>query len=748
MNITSQYSIIRYNGKQTFSLLNPPSSRKTVDGVTIVNPDYIKYYELINTVEKIYDTQSSPKGNIPIFWTISSGNYYIPSPDSTLSGLVPGKTYYFVSRSEADLPISVPLISGTLTEDVYISGCSGVDYSCCPVFTSIGSTGLNSPDVVLTSQSGNYHYMSIGLSNLIPNKSYFYNISSLNSNWPTYVNPKSGIYTPSSSSGNIDAVVHFGLDLNDNIGNLPYTYDISASLKDKYSLLNIFLSGINIDSDCKPINKSLFVRCYDCLPKTDCPNVIFANSPSLVLASDCCSANQTLSVNVTNAIPGREYSYEFLASSGVSITSLETGVAVFGNTGAGKINTTFNMYNTPVGVIQVTVTDTYSNKSVMDFLSTSCGTCQNTGGNNGGTTPVYSVSDVSVYTIDTTQSENYVLNRINYANNSWFVPCDDAAGGDYFLKSSDAITWTKHLVLGQAGNWSRIVYGNNTYVIYNNTTRKIRYSTDSITWTEANFTASALTYGSGTYELFFSGGKFRLFANSYGINFYSSDGINWSTGTSLTGNNNLINSLLSWKIIYYLNNNLLLIGSNSASSWIYFSNNDGTSWSAVATLDNTQIGYISSGILKNKNSVFYVNNRYYIGLSDKLISSSNGTAWTTVYNPTQTVNSASYNGINCVLDISLNLSSKFSVSDNLSNFIIRYPADSYTNGCTYNVNNKFLSIARNGIIYGHLDGITLYKLQTNFSSSTVWDNSDALIASNKVILFSTADKKLASFSIT
>jgi hypothetical protein len=746
MNITSQYSIARYNGKEYFSLVNPPNSRSTVNGITIVNPDYIKYYEFLNTVEKVYDTQLSPKGNIPIFWTVSSGNTYVPSSDSTLSGLAPGKTYYFVSRSEADLPISVPLISGILIENVGINTCSGIDYDCCPSFTSIGSTGLNSPDIVLNSASGNYYYMSIGLNNLIPNKSYFYNISSFNSNWPTFVNPKSGIYTPSSSSGNIEAVIHFALDTDNNVGNLPYTYDINASLKDKYNLLNIYVSGINTDSNCKPISKAISVRCYDCLPKTDCPNVIFTNSPNLVLASDCCSSNQPLSVSVSDAVPGREYTYSFLASSGISITSSPTGSVVFGSTGAGRINTTFNMYNTSVGIIQTILTDTYSNKKVMDFLSTNCGSCENTSG--GGTTPIYTVSDLSVYTIDTTQNENYLFDRISYANNSWFVPCNDTSGGDYYLKSSDAITWNKYLTLGQAGNWSSIVYGNNKYVIFNNANKKIHYSSDGESWTIANFTASSLSFGTGTYELFFINGKFRLFGSSYGINYYSSDGITWTLGTSLTGNNNLINSTLVWEKLNYLNNKLILVGSNTSSTWIYVSDNDGTSWSPVASLDGVNIGYITSGTLLNKNSIFYTNSTYYIGLSDKIISSSNGTAWTTTYNPSQTINSLSYNNTNFIADIAGITSAKFSVSSDSTNYIIRYPVDIYTNGSTYNVNNKFLSIARNGTFYGHLDGLDLYKLPTNFSSSTIWNNTDALIANNKVVLYSVADKKIASFSIT
>lgn len=744
MNIKSQYSIARYNGKEYFSLVSPPSSRTTVEGVTVVNPDYIKYFDFLNSVEKVYSTQLSPKGNIPIFWTVSSGNSYIPSSESTLSGLIPGNTYYFVSRSDADLPISIPLISGVLSEETSILGCSGIDYSCCPEFVSVGSIGLNSPDIVLSS-GDNYHYMSIGLNNLIPNKSYYYNITSLSSNWPTFVSPSSGIYTPSSSSGNIESVLHFALDLTDNVGSLPYTYDMNASLKDKYNLLNIYISGINIDSNCKPINKALSVRCYDCLPKTDCPNVIFSNSPSITLDSDCCSANQTLSVNVTNAVPGRQYSYEFLASSGVSITSAETGVAIFGNSGSGKINTTFNMYNTPVGIIQVVVTDNYSNKNVMDFLSTSCGACQNI--SNGGTTPIYSVADVSVYNVDTSQNENYVFSRLNYVNNSWFIPCNDVAGGDYYLKSSDAIIWNKYLTLGAAGNWSSIVYGNNKYVIFNNTTRTIKYSSDGESWTSANFTALSLPFGLGTYELFFVNGKFRLFANGYGINYHSDDGINWSTGTSLIGINTLISNNMSWQNLVYLNNTLLLVGSNPSSSWIYISSNDGTSWSPVASLDGSSIGYILSGILRNKNSILYTNSKFYIGLSDKIISSTNGTAWVTTYNPANVINSFSYNGTTAMVDIAAAASSKFSVSSDLVNYIFRYPTDPYTNGCTYNVNNKFLSIARNGIIYGHLDGLDLYKLPTNFSSSIFWDNTQAVIANDKVVFCSSTDKKIASFSI-
>jgi formylglycine-generating enzyme required for sulfatase activity len=69
---------------------------------------------ILNDIDSIFKTNDEQNQELLFFNTVASGNYFVPNPNSTLTSLNPGETYYFVAKNNASYPIKLP---GYPTED-------------------------------------------------------------------------------------------------------------------------------------------------------------------------------------------------------------------------------------------------------------------------------------------------------------------------------------------------------------------------------------------------------------------------------------------------------------------------------------------------------------------------------------------------------------------------------------------------------------------------------------------------------
>ena len=126
MQINSEHSIETYPGSVDLNLMSAPTPFISGVGGSGLNPLYIQYNNFIDGISTIYSNQSTT-GNIPIFWTIPSGDHYFPSPDSTLRQLSLNNSYYFIARSQSVLPITVPVFGDINGSG---NGCISENHCC------------------------------------------------------------------------------------------------------------------------------------------------------------------------------------------------------------------------------------------------------------------------------------------------------------------------------------------------------------------------------------------------------------------------------------------------------------------------------------------------------------------------------------------------------------------------------------------------------------------------------------------
>jgi hypothetical protein len=308
MNITSQFSLLHYNGKASLNLMSIPTSFNNDNLLSAY------YNNFINSISTIYDSQDS-NGAIPVFWTELSGYNRIPSPDSTLTSLIPDKSYYVIALNDNVLPLQVPAVSGTL-DTTSLTKPS-------PVIVWPTSDKL-SADITLTGINNNYAYFSTTINNLIPNEVYQYVFSGIDANWPTVISPISGLLKPSKSSLDIESVLNFcpssggceshpGL-LSSTIENVAhYQYN------DLFSILSLSVEPISY-TGVEPVSDQLTVRCRNCLPaKPVYPIISFPcivtgcstndHGSSSVMLSGVNNNYYYLKAHISGLIPGENYTY-------------------------------------------------------------------------------------------------------------------------------------------------------------------------------------------------------------------------------------------------------------------------------------------------------------------------------------------------------------------------------------------------------------------------------------------------------
>jgi hypothetical protein len=251
--------------------------------------------------------------------------------------------------------------------------------NCLPMVSVSLPTSIN------TLTSTNLISITGLVSGLKPFQSYSYYFTGDN-NWPIVLDNISGSFTPKTTSSSIVTKLLFcspsGSCSNEN-GLLSYQPSTPA----QKAINNNFLYGklkLNVKSlNCSDIEYSsntYNINCDDCLPCLTYANAVISGSPTIILDDGCCVGQQLLTVNITNAIPGDQYIYEFSTSSGVGINSIVfnpvSGEMYFGSGGAGTINTicSVDLADYSQTLINFELTNTNTNFKVFDTVGLVCNT--------------------------------------------------------------------------------------------------------------------------------------------------------------------------------------------------------------------------------------------------------------------------------------------------------------------------------------------------------------------------------------
>lgn len=366
MLITNEFIIERYLGAQSMPLLTPPAN--------IDNDLLAQYNTFMANILSIYGSQNN-NGTIPVFFKNSDGT---PSSASSLTSIESGQEYYFISKSSASFPYPIPAIGGLVSNPISTpmptQPCPGLPRCCPSVFFPNNTVTLSGPPENI------YAYVSASVSGLVPGKAYSYAYSPVAANWPAKIIPLSGMLYPISDKDTIDSVFSFCPSTGNCSGCLPYVPDCDSDKdyvkKNIYSILELKLDSPP-SLGCPTVADRLTVKCDQCLPPAPTPCAIlrpilsFLGSPKLSLAANCCANPVPVTVNVTNAHPGRLYNYTFQAWPSTVQVIPNSGTAGFGD-GSGKLSALVNMNGEQNAVIKCSLSETNNSETFVDFISIQC----------------------------------------------------------------------------------------------------------------------------------------------------------------------------------------------------------------------------------------------------------------------------------------------------------------------------------------------------------------------------------------
>lgn len=265
------------------------------------------------------------------------------------------------------------------------SGCEVADgydnslYITCD--DCLGNVNITQPANTSITNT-NVYLLGYDITGLKNGQSYTYTLSCDDANWPVSVTPLSGTFEAEGTFATIQSSLQFcypsGICADkDNVFDYSeFTYyDKITKGTDLYS--NIKLT-ITPNGDCEELeytSKSTNIICSDCLPAFSYASILMSGSPEISLPESCCTGNVPVYVNVSNAIPGESYTYNFSASSQDISFSPSSGVSYFDGTGNGTIITTVNssldLYG--MSIIQCELTHDNTNEKVIDMISMRCG---------------------------------------------------------------------------------------------------------------------------------------------------------------------------------------------------------------------------------------------------------------------------------------------------------------------------------------------------------------------------------------
>ena len=307
MNITSQFFLLHYIGHDPLDLMALPTS---FSNDIQLSSDYNSF---INGVSTIYGSQNS-EGSVPLFWTELSGYNRLPSTDSTLTSLTPDQTYYVITLNNNVLPLAVPPVNG------YLDGTADPSKTRPSPTIVFPNYDKLSADIILTGANNNYGYFSTTINGLIPKETYKYAFTGIDSNWPSFISPVSGLIKPSKTSIDIESVLTFCATsggCNSQDGLLPYSLDTSANYQKNnyFSILSLSVEPVSY-TGTQPVSEQLTLRCQNCLPEP--PTLPSITIPCLS-SSGCNNSDIILtgtnnnycyiSPRVSGLIPGENYTY-------------------------------------------------------------------------------------------------------------------------------------------------------------------------------------------------------------------------------------------------------------------------------------------------------------------------------------------------------------------------------------------------------------------------------------------------------
>lgn len=373
--ISSQHAIHRYSGRQALDLMDAP--------LEFVS----EWQRLIDNVLSIHSTEISD-GSIPIFFTAlhpEDPSVRIPNPDSTLTELKPGSSYYFIMRSQANLPVVLPEVGGTIV---------GCDINEC---TPIRIQELN--DVNLVGKDNNKQFITVCASGLTCGETYNFHFSSPVSNWPTYVNPISGTFVAAKDKVEIPAEITFSKETGnldpENLLDYKIYKDVNyhACHSEDFNVYSIIKTTIEPVSYQGLHDEDIFkIHCIDCLPDCDpYASVKFVDSPLKKLDIKCCQENTNIVVDVRDARLGELYDYKFISDSLYPLAiSPISGTVGFGkyysqpvnminpdvnDTAGGQINTLVNLLENMDAVLKIELTHRNTKTVSTDYLTINCSGC-------------------------------------------------------------------------------------------------------------------------------------------------------------------------------------------------------------------------------------------------------------------------------------------------------------------------------------------------------------------------------------
>jgi hypothetical protein len=269
----------------------------------------------------------------------------------------------------------------TCTNDLlYTDPISITCNNCLPRLTITGPT-----DTLLSSANNNLYTLTHNISGLRVNESYSYSYSGIKSNWPTILNPSSGSFAATGIIQSVSTKLMFcspkSICPSGTPGLIDYSLDSYAQKILKQNVLSTSLQLTVTPQSCEipaKISTPFTFNCSGCLPSFSYSSINFEDTPELLLSGACCTGMKPVSVNVSGAVPGDEYTFLFSSvSSGVEFAPA-TGYAYFDSDGGGYINTIMSADLIASQQLVVTCELTHADTQIktIDFLAVKCsGAC-------------------------------------------------------------------------------------------------------------------------------------------------------------------------------------------------------------------------------------------------------------------------------------------------------------------------------------------------------------------------------------
>lgn len=240
--------------------------------------------------------------------------------------------------------------------------------------------------IVLLPTDKNVTDFNTVITGLIPNQTYNYRFTNINSTWPTVVVPFTGQFTSTDDNYTLNTRVFFcpttGLCPSSSTSGLmtPYSmYSTSSKLRRELAenliTTNIKLNLVNVSCDSSTTYSSepITLQCIYCIPDVQYPNVEFSSS-SLTLTTGCCTGTYPLLVNMNNLYPGDKYNYSFTSSTSNITFYPRSGTISFGVGSNQSLNAILNNYlsKNERAIIQISLTHNDTGFSDTDFMTISC----------------------------------------------------------------------------------------------------------------------------------------------------------------------------------------------------------------------------------------------------------------------------------------------------------------------------------------------------------------------------------------